>query len=68
MALLTPWAKLSIMDILSLMARNAITADRRGVLAFWCRLFVAALTSHLGVRPIEDIFGAFVVIEIPQLP
>jgi hypothetical protein len=68
MALLTPDAKLAIMHVFTLMARDAIAPHVRGVFAFRCFFLVTALTSNLAVRPIQHILGAFVVVEIPQLP
>lgn len=68
MALLAPYTKLPIMNIFTLVARNAIATYRGCIFTFWCFIFVTAFTSHLTMRTIQHILGLFVVIEIPQLP
>lgn len=68
MALLTSDTKLPIMDIFALMARNAVAPHIRCVFAFGRFFLVATFTSDLTVRPIQYVLGAFVVVEIPQLP
>jgi hypothetical protein len=68
MALLTSDAKLAIMHVFTLMARNATAAHVGCVFAFRCFFLMAAFTSDLAVSPIQYVLGAFVVVEIPQLP
>jgi hypothetical protein len=68
MALLTSDTKLAIMHVFALMARNAIAAHVRGVFAFRRFFLVTTLASNLAVSTIQYVLGAFVVVEIPQLP
>jgi hypothetical protein len=68
MALLTSNAKLPIMHIFTLMARNAIASHVRCIFALRRFISVAAFTSDLAVSPVQYVLGALVVVEIPQLP
>jgi hypothetical protein len=66
--LLTAHTKLTVMHILTLMARDAIASQVRCIFAFRCFFLMAAFTGKLAMRAVQSVIGAFVMIEIPQLP